>query len=89
MGRRLIVPVSFDNNDDYKFVKEKPNSSHYIRELVRKDREKIKSDNNYIEEKVKELKQYIDRKLLGVNGAEIELNQDLQEDIKKALIAFD
>jgi len=88
-NKRMIVPVSFDNEDDYEFVKSKPNSAHYMRTLVKKDRENVKSDNKYLEDKVKELRDYIDRKLASSNVADVQISEDFKEDIKNALMAFD
>lgn len=36
---RMIITINFDNESDYKYVKGMPNSSHYIRELVKKERQ--------------------------------------------------
>lgn len=38
---RMIISISFKDKADYLFVKNHPNSSHYIRELVKKDRRQL------------------------------------------------
>jgi len=56
MGKRLVIPINFTDKDDYEYVKNQINASHYIRELVKKDREGKQVETDYIDRKIEELK---------------------------------
>lgn len=47
MDKRLIISVSFSNDKElYNYVKNQPNSSHYIRQLVKEDMMSIKEEGS-------------------------------------------
>lgn len=78
MASRMIIPISFKNKEDYDYVKSMPNSSHYIRELVRKDR--LKQKENNIEKKVEEI---LEKKLKMINNSNLEIKDNTKEDLIK------
>jgi len=56
---RMIIVVNFTNKEDYEYVKNQPNASHYIRNLVAKDRKGLTE----LDRKIEDIKRYVDKKL--------------------------
>lgn len=49
MGKRLNITISFAGYEEgYKYIKNHPNGSYYVRELVKQDIEKNKKQKNNI-----------------------------------------
>ncbi len=80
--KRMVIAISFTKEDDYNFVKNKPNASHYIRMLVKNDRENTKQTNDYIDKRIEEL-----REELKNQGFKPSSNKEANEDIDENLIS--